>query len=487
MDKQELTDFLKAIPKEEFLRFGDYLKSPFFKIPNRIKKLYELIGNLYDEQGTKPLSREMISKRFYPGKKYDETQLNIRKLISDFKISFNHFLAQKEFENRKFEQKLYLLKQLRKMQMTHEYKKVLEETKKLLCGFETKDEEYYRKLLDLISEQYLFEGYHYKEYGEDLSFRISEYLDLYFIAYKLFLSQRFEAREFVLKTSIHKVPKFYGAVSKEIEGDIAYYKQHPEIYCRYLMMKMNKDTRRHDLYDEYLKYLNYVDEELKINCYGYYEDLLSHCIRMVNYGKTEFEAKIIEFAAVMERKGMFKKFGISYNDMKIIIESSIGEKKYDWAEEFVKRNIGYTEPLYRDSIYNIGLGKIFFFKKDYSSSRDHLVKVAYEDYLHYIDAKLIEARIEYEEKCIDEIFSIIDTVKKYLKSHKEIADIYRETYLAFVNFFSRLVKIYEASLNHKSNEYEIKKLKDDINSYPNLLYGDQWLKDKLDEMETGRH
>ena len=486
MDKHELTEFLKAIPKDEFLRFGDYLKSPFFKIPKRIIKLYELINELYNGTDGKPLTREIISKRFYPGKKYDDTQLNIRKLISDFKICFNHFLAEKEFGNRQFEQKLYLLKQLRNLQMPHEYKRVLEETKKLICGFEKKDEGYYRRLLDLVSEQYLFEGYHFKDYGDDLSFSISENLDLYFIAYKLFLSQRFEAREFVLKTNIHKEPKFYNAVCKEINGNIEFYKQHPEIYCRYLMMQMNKDTRRQNLYEEYLMYLNYIDEELKINCYGYYQDLLNHCIRMVNYGKSEYEKKIIKFAGVMENKEMFKKYGITYNDMKIIIESAIGTRDYDWAEEFVKRNIRYADEFNRENIFNLGLAKIYFFKKNYSSSRNHLVKVSYEDYIHYIDAKLIEARIEYEEKYLDEILLIIDTVKKYLKSHAEIGDIYKESYLAFVNFLNRLVKIYELLLAGKTGDYEIKRLRDEINSYPNLLYGDVWLKEKLNEIEKGR-
>jgi len=486
MAKHELTEFLKAIPKDEFLRFGDYLKSPFFKIPKRIIKLYELINELNNVTEGKPLSREIISKRFYPRKKYGDTQLNIRKLISDFKICFNHFLAEKEFEIRKFEQKLYLLKQLRKMQMTHEYKKVLEETKKLICGFEIKDDGYYKSLLDLVSEQYLFEGYHYKKYSDDLSFSISENLDLYFIAYKLFLSQRFESREYVLKTNIHKEPKFYDAVCKEINENTEFYKQHPEIYCRYLMLQMNKETGKQDLYNDYLTYLNYADEELKIDCYSYYQDMLYHCNRMANYGKFGFEEKIIDFARLMENKGMFEKYSIPYDDMKIIIESAIGTGNYDWAEEFVKRNIKYVDEFYRDSIFNLVLAKIYFFKKDYSSSRSYLVKISYEDYIHYIDSKLIEARIEYDEKCFEEISFITETVKKYLKSHTEIGDIYKHSYLAFVGFLNRLIKLYVASMTQNDNEYDIKKLMDDIVSYPELLYGDKWLMDKLNEIRKGR-
>jgi hypothetical protein len=486
MKENEFTELFKGTSEEEFSRFGSFLISPFFKVPKRIVKLYELIQKYYNGSDYNPVTREMISRCFYPGKKYSETQVNIRKLISEFKDFFNRFLSQREFEDREFEQKLLLLKQLRKKQRTKAYKRFLGETKGIIKSDETKDEEHFRKLLDLSTEQYLFEGYHYKHFDEDLSFEISEYLDLYFIAYKLFLFQRLEAREYVLKTNIHKNPKFYDAVFKEIENNIEHYKNYPEIYCRYLMLKMNKNPDSPSLYDEYLKYLDYTEEEMKINCYSYYQDLLSHCIRMVNYGKTEFEKRIVEFAGIMESKSMFEKYGISNNDLKIIIECSIGTGKYGWGEEFVKRNIKYAEELSRENIYNLGIAKIYFFNKQYSQSREHLVKVSYEDYVHYVDAKLIEVRIEYEEKCFVELLSIIQTVKKFLKSHTEIGDIYRKSYLAFANFLNRLVKIYESSMIQRFNDYDIRKLKEDISSYPNLLYGVEWLLDKISEIEKGR-
>ena len=486
MGENEFTELFKGTSKEEFSRFGSFLLSPFFKAPKRIVKLYELICKNYDRLDCNTVTREMISVYFYPGKEYSETQLNIRKLISEFKEFFNRFLSERGFEGREFEQKLFLLQQLRKKQRLNDYKKFLGETKGIAESDETKDEEHFRKLLDLSAEQYLFEGYHYKHFDEDLSFQISEYLDLYFIAYKLFLFQRLEAREYVLKTNIHKNPKFYEEVFKEIDENTEYYKNYPEIYCRYLMLKMFKYPAEPELYNEYLEYLQYADEEMKINCYSYYQDLLSLCIRMVNYGKSEFEERIVEFAGIMESRGMFEKYGISHNDLKIIIECSIGTKNYNWGEEFVKRNINFAEELNRDNIYNWCLAKIYFFNKQFSLSREHLVKVSYEDYVHYADAKLIEARIEYEEKCFIELLSVIQTVKKYLKSHSEIGDIYRKAYSAFINFLSRLVKIYETTEIQKFNEYDTKKLKDDITSYPNFLYGSEWLLDKIGEIEKGR-
>jgi hypothetical protein len=232
--------------------------------------------------------------------------------------------------------------------------------------------------------------------------------------------------------------------------------------------------------------LNYIEEELKMDCHVYYGDLINHCQRMVNYGKTEFEQKIIEFAGLLESKGVFEKFGISDNHLKIFIECSIGTKQYEWAEDFIKRNIKHADEANRDSIYNLGLAKIHFFRKEYSISRDYLMKVSFEDYVHYIDAKLIEARIEYEEKCFVEIASIIQTVQKYLKSHTEIGDIYGKSYLAFMDFLIRLVKIYESSLIRKTCDYDIKKLKQGISSYPAQLYGEEWLLEKISEIEKGR-
>jgi hypothetical protein len=253
-----------------------------------------------------------------------------------------------------------------------------------------------------------------------------------------------------------------------------------------MLQMLKSETGSKESYDEYLRYLNYAEEKLKINCYSYYEDLLNHCIRMVNYGRSDFEERIIEFGKLMEDKNMFEKYGISSNDIKIIMECSIGMKKYEWAEEFVKRNIKNVKDLNRENIYNLGLGKICFFKKEYSNSRDHLIKVSFEDYLQYVDAKLIEARIEYEERSFMEIFSVIETVSKYLTAHMEIGEIYKQSYLAFINFLPRLVKIYEMAVKEGPYEFDLKKLKEDITAFPNLLYGAEWLQEKLNEIEKGR-
>lgn len=81
------------------------------------------------------------------------------------------------------------------------------------------------------------------------------------------------------------------------------------------------------------------------------------------------------------------------------------------------------------------LGKIYFFKKDYNNAKTKLSKVSITDYIHYIEAKLITCRIEFEQENYETVFEYVNTVKKFLKQHTDIGKHFYSVYSIFLSAF----------------------------------------------------
>ena len=61
-------EILRALDKNEFKRFGDFIKSPYFNSVEILGKIYDETAKVYPDFENPRLSYEKISKKIYPGK-----------------------------------------------------------------------------------------------------------------------------------------------------------------------------------------------------------------------------------------------------------------------------------------------------------------------------------------------------------------------------------------------------------------------------------
>jgi len=473
----DITEITNILTKTELKRFGKFLKSPYFNTEQRFVKLFGIIKGK-----SKKNSREMIAKQFY-GEKILLTDTRFRKLISEFMKLFQRFLSELEFEKDNFRRRLMLIEQLANRNLNKSY---LQETKRAESSIETggvKDEKYYARMLELYQIRYRKEGLNFNSWTNDFSFVINKYLDRYFVNLKLFLYQRYQTIEYSFhtpdkpeKTFIDSVMDYIKKHKNEIKGE------HSDIYLLFMGYCMIEEPGNKVLFDEYLIHLSELENIPGINCKKYYEDLINYYTLLVNSGRMEFEINIIQVAQIMDERGYFQS-GVNPNDYRIIIEAAIGLGKYDWAEEFAERNLAHINESNRLNIYASCMGKINFFSKNYIKAREFISTITYSDYTHYAEAKLIECRILYEEKLISELFANIETVYKYLNSHKEIGSDFKESYSSFLKYLKKLSELYEMNRSNREINSEINELEKIIEDRKSMFYGKGWLNEKINELK----
>ena len=476
--KPDITEIKSALSKKEFEKFGKFMNSPFFNTEQRFILLYDALA-----EGN-PGRKELAEKIFGPGSEPSEDRF--RKLVSEFMKLYKRFLAECEFENNQAEQSLMLLERYMKTETREDFLKHANETIRFLGSSAVKDEIYYRNMVSALSMKYSVEDVNTKDSSKDTSIVLNHYTDRYFASMKMFIFQRLTSLEYTFSANLDTHKTFYNELADFIEVNRDKLKQYdPEIYLRYIELKLDTEEFSEERYRDYLEILDAQSWQLNIN--SNYSSLLNLLSKFVNSGDHSFQAKILELSDQCQRLNLYKNHGISYIDYKIIIENAISIGEYDKALVFAQENGGYLNHDQKESISFLMLGKIYFFKKDYNMSKTYLNKVSITDYIHYIEAKLISCRIEFELRNYVTVFEYVHTVKKFLKQHTDIGRHFISAYNTFLSAFNRLTQIAAGNLTSAEKNMELDLLKNSVLKNESPMYASAWLMEKIREKMKADH
>jgi len=483
----DLHELLHNFTDIEINALDDYFHSPFFKIPKRILKLHKLVLQKRAKDNIISLSREEINRCFYPGSSLKDKSANIRKLISEYKSKLQEFISYFEISNDKLTRDRALLNWYQrkndKVKFSRHFNKTIEYIEQNL----DKDDLYYLELHRLYSQRYNYFDVNFKNIGNDESFILNQLLDKYFVANKLFLFQRFAAFEYSHNIRLDSSFTFSPGIFEYI--DLHYkeiYEKDPEIVFRYLALKLQRNGLDKNLFHEYVEYLKNIDPKIKINENGYFLTLLNTLSKIINEGNPEFDIDVIKLAELMEEKNLLKLYGISFVDLKIIIESSIGLKKYVWGLEFLNRNKQNLKETDKENIFNILSAKLQFFKGELDAANCLLAKVKIDNYLIYFDVKFLQLRIAVLKE--DYLYSkeLVEVIKKHIKCNEhKIGKHFVSAYLVFTKYIDSLLYILN-TLEPQIRLFEIEKLKKEIESSNALFYAKEWLVDFIKNIKNPR-
>ncbi len=479
--KNEISELLQGISKEEFERFGDFVKSPYFNKLPRIVKLFDYLNERYTEAGIEAVTRESISEFMYPKEEFKNE--SIRKLLSDFARLLEQFLAQVEFEKNEWDKKIYILRGLRTRHYDDKFFKRLKEFKTGHKNSTQEIDEFYETNTKLISEEY--EYWFVSKFGDrnEINQEKSDALDYEFIAKKLFLFQYMLSREYVNKdlkynyTFFEEIEKYVSTNKKRL------IKENPDLYRNYLSILFYfKEFDRKILLEIRALIENDKPYERKIN--KPYWEFINLCTYMTNLGFTEFYDDIFSFLKLLNDNELILERGtLSHYYFKIAVHASIYKKEYDWLENFILKYKKYIKYNFKDDMLNLAYANIYFEKKNYSKAKHSANKVTYKDYIHYTNSKFILFKIAYEEKDFNEINSISDTIKKYFKSHPEIPEIFKKGQIEFTKYAAALGKINENHYLGENVDYDLKEITKQINSETTEIAFKKWLLEKIGQVK----
>ncbi len=490
MKKLELNDILSILTFKEFKHFGDYIRSPFFNVPERVAALYGFIENNYKAVMSGNFGRGEIADKVLSGSRTPE---NIRKLFSDFNKETEKFLSLTEFENDRDYQMLALLRRLRSKENSGETANQRENFSRLAQKLNDAEKEispmspdasYYLKALNVFGEKSLSEpvsGFH--KYSPALQ-NESDMLDAFYMSSKLLKFQIMFSKQQLNKQPLGYRWDMYEEITGFIEKNNDRIKEKfPDVYTRFLMTKMAV-SRDDGLINECASYLYSLDGRMaNEQLADFYSDLYNYITIRIGEGKHELrEAQLNLFKHLDDKNLLYdvppgKIHAYTY---KQAADTAFHMKDFLWAEHFLKKYSGAIDSLNSKDIINLLNAKLHYYKNDSQKARVSLARVDYNDYIHYLDAKMFLLCIEYDAENFIEAGLIIDSLNKYLKSHTDIPESSADNSKSFLYYAKTLLNMKETGCDSFMHE----KLAEALVRDERPIYARKWLIEKLDEMQT---
>ncbi len=473
MKSSKLIRVIRGLSKNEFRKFGDFIKSPFYNKNEKLSKLYDFLKDTNGEFEFASITKESLAEFVYPETKYDEQK--IRTLVSDFIKMVEKFLVVIEEEKNSVFQKVYLVRALIDRNITGSFKTVLRETLDTQNKEFNRDEDYY------YNQMYLeLESLNYKVERDESVQRtdynkITSNIDLFFIITKLSMLHFISHHEKDIKPDSDFNEWLIEEIIKFIKENLTLIKkEHPIIYMKYLVL-MSIIYPDDEKYYESLK--NYsIANWKKFNTYnrGYvFGSLKNYVIDKYNKGNIEFKKERFYIDKFIEDKNIldYENF-ISHTDFLNSISSALAVKNVKWAVSFFRKYKDKIIPELKEDAKNLALAQILYFKKDFEQANIYLNQISYRKYYFYLRSKMIIAQMLYDSGEYEPAGYLIDAVRHYLNRKKEKMPI--SEYYLFRNFFQLLGRLLNIS------KADIRVFKQELKSQSNVA-NKEWLLKKAIE------
>lgn len=476
-------DIIKSLTKEEFAKLGLFLNSPILNTSVRLINYYNFLKRNYRKYSKQGLSKDDIKSKFFKAKTLSDEQkaeINYRKLISDFNKKLFAFMVFIESEH-KINQKLLLMRAFRKRNLNRNFNDLSEELEDYFLNKAKMDAGDYGEHKKFLEEVRLYTfSTDYHSAGTVVQ-NESNALDLLFISEKLGAFQNMFSLEYVNKETKYNW-SFYDEISNFIEGRIEMIKKtEPCIYFNYMVLKLAKNTSEKSSYTKLKKFLNERVKNIEpIRLKRFTFDLINYCYLQVNEGNSSFRKEIHSLLTFLDENNLLVADGnINHSYFKAAVDNAVSLRELNWLSFFIEKYSNYLEPEYQDSLFNLANTKLYLYRGEYDKARFCENKINYKDYIHYIDAKLTLACIEYESGNIESVLSVFDSVKKYLIKNTHISDFYNFFYKNFINLTTRLIKLNEKKVVGKDIQFELDKVEKSVEKENRPFYGKLWLQNKI--------
>ncbi len=467
MEQTKLIKLLKLLNKEEFKALGNFTESPFFNNLRNVIKLYYSLKEFYPHFKGRDFTRVKLYNQIFPSQKYNDNKL--RALFSYLFTLTEKFLAFKKYSTDELRVRTDIARELSNTGNRKLIKENLEKLEIKLNEHNIKDEEYYYRYFQYVSEKNVFHDHFSREknFPEEVN-----NLTLYFII--SFLK--------IYRTGFNNIRSVVLDFNPGLEDDILSiagkepFINNPAVKIHYNLFKLLKyDDEKY--FFEHLKLIEkYPDVLSPDELLESLIELLNFCVLKVQKGFSEFARHKFNLYKFMLEKGYIPENRFSYIFYNNIVTSSLEMGEYEWSQRFMQDYKGHLEHDYREDTVNMCYAKLNYYLKDYDKAMEYLSRCGNLDNIYYrLALKDIHLKILYELKYYDSIFSAIDSFRHYLTKNKFLARPVKEKYKLYLKMMDGLVK---AKSSGKQKQTALFKEKIEL-SEPFL--NKDWISEKINE------
>lgn len=479
MIKSTLLEILRTFSKEEFKRFEDFLRSPYYNKNSNVIKLLNVIKKYYPDLTSNNLNRESVWKELFQERNFNYGVM--KNLIFELQKLSEKFLHLQNYEENKFEQELNLLRKLINRNLFQLFEKNLKSFKSAVNSSPIDPDHFYYKYLSEAAEQ-TYLSLHYKT--KDVNFCRPEIMNESLMAF--FFSNFFEKNY----NSFHDSMLYKKSYDKQTL-DIVFksFETNPVsnnefVLMNYYALKTVVNANDNDSYLKLKKLFNKLFTKLNTDKkFNFSMALVNFCNFRIMKGNTGYVKELFDTYKMMVEQGFYNTGKDDYISppMYANIVSMAGNlKQFDWAEKFISEFKKRLHPSSGEQYYLLANVILNLKKKNYEDALQYLTKFKSKNEIEKITLKRFQIMIYYESGFFDELYSLIDTSKHFISNDSKVTDNAKNIFGNFLYFVQKLAELKSGIKDGKRNEISLHNLKDEImnREVSNRI----WLLEKIEEL-----
>lgn len=434
MKNTQLIEILASLNKSEFKEFGKYIISPFFNNRSEVIRFFNAIKKFYPLFDSEELSEEVIFILVYPGKDFSDVLM--RKLISLTTNLVLDFIAVKGFKENTLSYNVMLMDKLRERKLPVLFEKRSKITGELLENIK-RDIIYYEHKLKHTS---ILNGHFLNSDERSMISKFQIELDdlvEFFLSFAMIQYIRISEWSKSIKMSYDM--KFYDEV-------VNYFKSKDEnevtLSTLYFNIMMMVNTEEVKYFNNIMKFRKIFEPHLSdIDDYNIIIMSMQYCYKKVLKGNFEYRKQMFDTSKIIFDKNLIPAGFLEPYLFTNIIRNASYIKEFDWAEKFIKDYKNRLNPDKMNELTDYSFAMIEMGKGNFEKSLAHLSKINIEMSNMKMEIKNLLIMIYYELNYIEELISMIDSYKHFLKRDKTISDQTRIQNSLFIRLVSDLVKV----------------------------------------------
>lgn len=437
MKEPKLIELLRSLSVWELKSFEKYVASPFFNVNKNVSTLLNTLIKSYPGLEAEKMEEKYLFKKIFGNPSFNHQQL--RYVITDLTILLEDFLAYNVFYEKPFYQKKFLLQGLKEKKLDKYFEQHLTIAGKTQKQSAHQDLKYYKRQLGFEELSYEFTLSSDNRSSDTNLQSLSDHLDIYYLANKLKYCCEILNRQNVLQTEFN-MPMLQYVVDYLEKNNL---EDIPLIAVYFKILKSLSEDQNDKHYKQLKILIAKHQKAIAINeLRDIYVFVQNYCIRKINTGHNEYLRELFNtYKTMLDNEIIFENGELQHLHFKNIVTLALRLDEIEWTEKFISDYSNRLNKDLRKNAVSYNLARVHYARKLYREALRVMRTVEFTDVYYHLDAKSLLLKIYYEMEDIEPLFSLITTMRVYLKRSKLISEYQRTIYINLINHVKTLAKI----------------------------------------------
>ena len=357
MRNSELHALLKRLEKSEFKKFGDFVKSPYFKIPAQAQRLYSFIAKYYPDLEHDCFSDYQPMLAYLYEKEKDRKPNKARSVIAKLKKALEQFLVQEVLGTDEVQQNKLLIRAYEEKGADRYFERKVEDRIKKLEGSRKRSLDFYAEMEWHYERVFLHPETAIYNFKESILPQLLDHLDQYYLLKKLRYGCEILHQSAYLRSDYHLL--FWDEISdlvqeKMHQGDPLF-----KFYHIYLHLSQEKQVDQLETcleaFEQIADQLTQLDEAFVI------KNLINLLIREISKGNSYHATSALKlYQRIIDRKYLLQSGRLRVGTFLNITTIGCLAREFAWTEDFIGQYRDCLDPAKKDVAVNYALAYLSF-------------------------------------------------------------------------------------------------------------------------------